>query len=144
MHACLHACYTTSFGRNGEEWLCARDSCKIVPVVTGNVECMYKLHTSRNLIHEYSVFIYVSVCVSVCPCLCTCVSVCLRVHVTKIKYVQCEYNFYYTIKREYYENANLNPREMVNFRKYAKMYTRENIYVHSMTFCRSHNVRIQT
>ena len=29
------------------------------------------------------------------------------------------------------KNANLNPREMVNFRKYAKIYTRENIYVHS-------------
>ena len=29
------------------------------------------------------------------------------------------------------KNANLNPREMVNFCNYAKMYTRGNIYVHT-------------
>ena len=28
--------------------------------------------------------------------------------------------------------ANINPREIANFRKCAKMYTRENIYVHSI------------
>ena len=27
--------------------------------------------------------------------------------------------------------ANLSPREIANFRKFAKIYTRENIYVHS-------------
>ena len=32
------------------------------------------------------------------------------------------------------KNANLNPREMVNFLKYAQMCTRENIYIHIMTF----------
>ena len=31
-----------------------------------------------------------------------------------------------------FKNVNLNPREMVNFRKYKKMYTRKNIYVHSI------------
>ena len=30
------------------------------------------------------------------------------------------------------KNANLSPRETVNFRKFTKMHTRENIYVHSM------------
>ena len=29
------------------------------------------------------------------------------------------------------KNVNINPREIVNFRKFAKMYTRENIYIHS-------------
>ena len=29
------------------------------------------------------------------------------------------------------KNANINLREIANFRKYAKVYTRENIYVHS-------------
>ena len=29
-------------------------------------------------------------------------------------------------------NAKLNPREIANFRKFAKMYTRENIYIHSI------------
>ena len=29
------------------------------------------------------------------------------------------------------KNANINPCEIVNFRKFAKIYTRENIHVHS-------------
>ena len=29
------------------------------------------------------------------------------------------------------ENTNLNPREIAYFQKFAKIYTRENIYVHS-------------
>ena len=29
------------------------------------------------------------------------------------------------------KNAKINPREIANFGKCAKMYTRENIYVHS-------------
>ena len=28
------------------------------------------------------------------------------------------------------KNANLSPREIANFRKFAKIYTRENIYIH--------------
>ena len=31
------------------------------------------------------------------------------------------------------KNANINQREIANFRKYAKIYTRENIYVHSIS-----------
>ena len=30
------------------------------------------------------------------------------------------------------KNANINPREIVNFRNFAKMYMRENIYIHSI------------
>ena len=30
------------------------------------------------------------------------------------------------------KNANINPREIVSFRKFAKIYTRENIYIHSI------------
>ena len=32
------------------------------------------------------------------------------------------------------KNSNLNPREMVNFRKYVQIYTRENIYVYSSLY----------
>ena len=32
------------------------------------------------------------------------------------------------------KNAKINPREIANFRKFAKMYTRENIYIHSIYF----------
>ena len=31
------------------------------------------------------------------------------------------------------KNANLDPREIAYFLKFAKMYTRKNIYVHSMS-----------
>ena len=30
------------------------------------------------------------------------------------------------------KSANSNPREIANFRKFAKIYTRENIYIHSI------------
>ena len=30
------------------------------------------------------------------------------------------------------KNANLNPHEIVNFCKFAKIYTRKNIYIHSI------------
>ena len=29
------------------------------------------------------------------------------------------------------KSANINPREIVNFRKFPKVYTRENIHIHS-------------
>ena len=34
------------------------------------------------------------------------------------------------------KNANINPRKIANFHKFAKRYTRENIYVHSNTINR--------
>ena len=36
------------------------------------------------------------------------------------------------------KNVNINPLEIVNFRKFAKIYTRENIYIHSSTSALSH------
>ena len=38
-----------------------------------------------------------------------------------------------------FRNANINPREIVNFRKFAKIYTRKNIYVHSIASIASLN-----
>ena len=36
------------------------------------------------------------------------------------------------------KNANLSPREIANSRRIAKMYTRENIYVHRIINTRPH------
>ena len=36
------------------------------------------------------------------------------------------------------KNANLSPRDIANFRKFAKIYTRENIYIHSIYICVSY------
>ena len=43
------------------------------------------------------------------------------------------------------KNVNINAREIVNFRNFGKIYTRKNIYIHSIARCKnSSNVDSRT